>query len=83
MKRPQDIVVSKLSFCIIRRFKRKYLYLDVPLIVIFCMSVYAKDSPNLTVRTACKKNEKVSSLVLVSYGKKSLTIVFLFAFPGV
>ena len=47
------------------------------------MSVYAKDSPNLTVRTASKKNEKVSSLVLVSYGKNSLTIVFLFAFPGV
>lgn len=47
------------------------------------MSVYAKDSPNLTVGTACKKNEKVSFLVLVYYGKKSLTMVFLFAFPGV
>lgn len=46
------------------------------------MSVYAKTA--LTSRSGLPaKNEKVSFLVLVYYGKKSLTMVFLFAFPGV
>lgn len=59
LKRPQ--VVSKLIFFVKSGvFKRKNLYLDVPLIVIFCMSVYAKDSPNLTVGTACKKMKKLA-----------------------
>ncbi len=59
LKSPKNSRISSV-FCIIGRFKRKNLYFNILLIDNFCMSVYAKSSPNLTVGTACKKMKKLA-----------------------